>query len=379
MKPSGATFIYRGQLRLERSRLDFLLEAACGSFDHVDVILLSPRGIDQASTLADFVRHHSAVRSANIVQATRALPSATRRAVGRLLRDDAPYAIVVGFSAASFIPGRCPALWCVNGIPEERLLTSTALRSRAAVWLDWRAARRLRADRALVVSSPMAEVIATRTGLPTTIVPNAVDRQSFPPPGPEIVPRYLTYEGGGSPWQGLGHLAAIWRELHLLDDQLQFRVITRDPRAHVLASDLPADVVDLRSADDHHEVSRLLQESRLAFMVREPGIVNRVAWPMKLGEYLASGSPVVVSRCGWDAERLVERHGAGLTVDWSASAPKTARAILEYLRELGSTRPDGVEAAADELSSDKWMSVMYQLLSTGPQAAARDEPHEVAL
>ncbi len=143
-------------------------------------------------------------------------------------------------------------------------------------------------------------------------------------------------------------------EAYRLDPTLRFRVVSRDPRCRILADSLPADAVEVVPSGDVETTGALLRESLLGFMVRPPGLVNEVSCPMKLGEYLASGAAVVASRCGWDAERLIERHEAGLLVEWSDPPAVTARAIVDYVRDVWASRPVGVQAAADELSTQRW-------------------------
>jgi hypothetical protein len=138
-----------------------------------------------------------------------------------------------------------------------------------------------------------------------------------------------------------------------------------------LAQGLPADVIDVTSTSDHGRVAELLNEARLGFLVRAPHLVNEVAWPMKLGEYLAAGAPVVVSRCGWDAERLIEEHGAGLVIDWADPPDVSAAKIQMYLEQLGQDRPVGVEAAADALDATRWRVLLAGLLRDGDASLSK--------
>lgn len=348
------TFVYRGQLTVEQSRLRFLLAATCRAFTEVDAVMLSPGMGATAVEFEAFARVHSNVRSCTFLEAGRWRRGRARRAVRRTIADDAAAVVGVGFSVAPYLPRRSCRLWCVNGIPEERLLHRQGAAERAAVRLAWRSARRCRPGLTVVVSSPMAQLMAARLGGATLVVPNTVDRSVFRT-DPGAPPRYLTYQGGGSPWQRLDRLAEVWQELHRLEPEVRFRVVTQDPRAHVLASHLPPDVVDVQATTDPAVVAGLLREARLGFLLREPNLVNEVSWPMKLGEYLSAGAPVVLTRCGWDAEHVVARHEAGLIVDWDAPPHRTARHILDYLDELGDERPPGVEAAAEELDEVRWL------------------------
>lgn len=363
----GATFVYRGQLHVELSRIRFLLAATCEAFEHVDIVLLSPGLGASASDFEQFGRQFSSVRNISFVSAGRLSTAKVRHELRGLIAPDAPALIGIGFSVGAYLPKRSCVAWCVNGIPEERLLHGTTARNHFAAWIDWRSARRTRAARTIVVSEPMAKLIRRRTEGTPVVVPNTVDRSQFYNDS-SIDPTYLTYQGSGAPWQGLDRLALVWQELHRLDPALRFRVITQDERAKRLAEGLPAEVIEVRSTGDSSEVAAMLREARLGFLFRAPNIVNEVSWPMKLGEYLGAGSPVVVSRCGWDAERLIERFDAGLVVNWSDPPALTAASIADYLGTIGNSRPPLIDAAA-ELDDERWTPFLREVLTEAVQAA----------
>jgi glycosyltransferase involved in cell wall biosynthesis len=365
-----ATLVYRGQLTVEESRLRFLLRAACTVFDQVDVVMLSPGLGATEDRFRTFVAAQDNARALAFLRARPRDVGAVRGELGTLVLDDLGHVVVgVGFSVLPYLPARRSRVWCVNGIPEERLLHRRGWRHRAAARWAWTMARRARPSDALVVSEPMARLVADRTGARCVIVPNSVDRSVFTPDLTRQ-PTYLTYQGGASPWQGLHRLSAIWRALHDLDPSLRFRVISQDPRAEVLAERLPPDAVDRRSPTSPRAVAELLKDARAGFLVRAPDIVNEVAWPMKLGEYLAAGAPVVVSRCGWDAERLIEQHNAGLVVDWDDPPERAARAVHAYLRTIGTERPPGIATAADELDDERWVPVAAAAMAIASSGAA---------
>lgn len=308
------------------------------------------------------------------IRAGRLSAFSVRRRLHRAIARDARSVIGVGFSLAAYLPmGSCLA-WCVNGIPEERLLHGRTLIQRLAVRLAWRAAKRMQKALSIVVSEPMAQLVRNRSGCASFVVPNTVDRSIFHPE-PNIASKFLTYVGGGSPWQGLDRLALIWHALHDLDPSLRFRVVTQDPRAHVLAEGLPTSIVEVRATKDPHQVAAYLREARLGFLVREPNLVNEVSWPMKLGEYLGAGAPVVITRCGWDAERLVERHRCGLVIEWEDKPQATAQRIHNYLVELKAGSPVGLETASAELDASRWKLLLRDKLVQLAGASRNDVVH----
>ena len=292
--PSTALVVYRGQLGIERSRIDFILSAACRAFDRVEFFHLSP-GLGATQEDVDrFTAQYDNVRSTHFLAAPRSAARRVRGALRERVTNGENYVVAVGFSATAFLPQRRCDMWFVNGVPDERLESSPGILSRLAVRGAWGMARLARPASIVVVSEPMRTLVCQRLRANTVVVvPNAVDREVFAP-DPRVAPAYITYQGGGSPWQGLERLNLVWRALYALDPRLRFRVISHDPRSEVLSDGMPAAVVDFRSASDAPSVARSLQEARLGFVFRAPGIVNEVSWPMKFGEYLACGAPVVV-------------------------------------------------------------------------------------
>ena len=216
-RPAGrVTFVYRGQLSVEQSRLEFLLAAVCRVFFEVDAVMLSPGHGGDAAEFEAFARVHPNVRSCTFLPTGRWRRGRARRALRGVIANDVDRIIGVGFSVASYLPRRSCRVWCVNGIPEERLLHRRGLLDHAAVRVAWRSARRCRSALNVVVSDPMAHLMTERVGGATLVVPNTVDRSVFRA-DPAAHPRYLTYQGGGSPWQGLERLAEVWWELHRLE------------------------------------------------------------------------------------------------------------------------------------------------------------------
>ncbi|WP_353953332.1 glycosyltransferase [Knoellia sp. S7-12] len=349
-----AIFVYRGQLGIELSRIEFLIDVTCRAFDQVDILHLTPGRGSSADGWTSLTSGREQIRSVQQVPARLRDALRVRRHIEKVVGDDATV-VAVGFSVAAFVPTQRCDVWCINGIPEERLLTKNTVASRLATRFAWAAGRRVQARLAIVVSEPMARLIRLRLGdRRIMVVPNTVDTEVFGVRSGSGR-THLTYVGGGSPWQGLERLSLVWRELHELDPDLKFRVISRDPRAAVLLQGLPEKSVEMVASDDPHDVAKWLHEARLGFLYRAPGLVNEVAWPMKFGEYLAAGVPVAVSRCGWDIEHLVRDHGVGVLVNWEESPKSTAERIARFMK---SDTPDdyALAAAVRNLATSKWRS-----------------------
>jgi glycosyltransferase involved in cell wall biosynthesis len=80
------------------------------------------------------------------------------------------------------------------------------------------------------------------------------------------------------------------------------------------AQGIPADratVVTVAQGD----VARYLSAADAGLLLRAPSRMNRFSQPTKLGEYLAAGLPVIVSRGTGRVDRLIEENAAGFVVD----------------------------------------------------------------
>jgi glycosyltransferase involved in cell wall biosynthesis len=339
--------VYRGPF--QGRRIAFLLDALAQLGGPRRFVWLCPRDDwREASTfLDDAMAARGDIEAVALDGRPQGLPAALRTLSDRR-RPRPALTLAVGFTSLPFARavGAERLVWCVNGIPEERILHHDGPRQRAVAAAMWRGARLGRApDAAVTVSQPMAELVRRRIGdMPTFVAPTVVDRSTFRArrPGPGV----LTYIGSGAPWQNLPLLAEIWSALHRLDPALRFRVVSRDDRADVLRRALPADAVEAVRADSPAAVAEQLRDTQLGFIVRRPHVVNTVAYPTKFGEYVASGVGVVTTDIGWDIAGLVRSTGCGVVLDVDEAPGCIAERVAGFLADDHSTS-DALAAACD--------------------------------
>jgi glycosyltransferase involved in cell wall biosynthesis len=344
--------VYRGPF--QGRRISFLLDTLEQIGGRQRFFWLNPdaRWHERSAFLTDFAAARSGIEHAVALDGRpRGLPSAVRALADRR-RARASLVLAVGFTSLPFARAvRARRLvWCVNGIPEERLLHRDITRERLAVTAMWRGATLgRRPDAAVTVSEPMASLVEDRVGrMPTFVAPTVVDRSTFRlrPAGPGA----LTYIGSGAPWQDLPLLGEIWSAVHRLDPSLRFRVVSRDDRAEVLQRALPAGVVESVSADRPAAVAEQLRDTQLGFIVRRPHLVNTVSYPTKFGEYVASGVGVVTTDIGWDIGTLVRTMGCGVVLDVAEPPARMAEHVVRFLSSPDATS-DGLTAACDAAAS----------------------------
>ena len=85
---------------------------------------------------------------------------------------------------------------------------------------------------------------------------------------------------------------------------------------------------------EHEEVSGYLNAADIGFLIREDCVVNRVASPTKLGEYLACGLPVIVGDVAkdWPAVRLDSSCFCFVNLENATDASKTINQFLSLKR-----------------------------------------------
>lgn len=142
--------------------------------------------------------------------------------------------------------------------------------------------------------------------------------------------RVLCYCGGTAVWQKLEEIVRLMAQVSATLPNARFLFICKK-RAEV---DRLAALTGLSqktyqvTSGTQAEVGRLLLAADAGIILREPDLVNRVSCPVKVGEYLAAGLPLVMSPGIGDLSELVNRQGIGVLAGSAADAP----AVTEFLR-----------------------------------------------
>lgn len=368
-----AAVIYRGPF--QGRRLAFLLDAVTRAFGTVDLAWIQPTFDLEAGTalLNRFGNERPFLASWRLLDGSPAGLLSAVRALRSSIRPGTPV-VSIGFSSLWYARAASaqPLVWCVNGVPEEKLLYKGDRLTAARVEASWRAASVGRPpDLVVTVSEPMGRYVGRRCrGVPWVAAPTCVNRDIFAPSG-AVRRSYLTYIGTGAPWQGLDRLGAIWGALHHASPDLRFQVVSRDVRTRCLAAHLPEEAVSFVAASSPSEVATLLWESELGFLIRSPHIVNEVSFPTKFGEYVAAEVPVILTDIGWGPSDIVQKTGCGLVVDWRAKPSTVASAILAFQdrQRTDMSATEGCRAAAAILDRETWVETLAVSLQRAVGAA----------
>jgi len=142
--------------------------------------------------------------------------------------------------------------------------------------------------------------------------------------------KILCYVGSALAWQKISSIVGLCRGMALANTNCRFLFLTLDVAAiqGVIARiGLDASRCHVTSCP-HTGVHDYLQAGDAGILMRDDTLVNNVACPVKIGEYLSAGLPVLLSRGIGDMSDLIAKHGVGLVIEDSPSACLRA---LEFL------------------------------------------------
>ena len=148
----------------------------------------------------------------------------------------------------------------------------------------------------------------------------------------------LVYSGGYARYQHLEDLVVpFFRLLLSLDSNIKILILSQDvEKIRELVMKEDADGRFIFKTAPQAEVANYLSACDLGFLLRKESLVNRLAQPVKVGEYLAAGVPVCVEgEVGGVTEKLVT-YGAGISIHIS-TVPKEhwfaqAELVLAFLK-----------------------------------------------
>ena len=178
----------------------------------------------------------------------------------------------------------------------------------------------------------------------------------------------LCYSGGTSAWQRIADIISLLKRVCLADARCKalFLTTSQDEVTRRLKEvQFPSGQAFVRGCT-HKEVHRYLSAADVGLIMRHDTLVNNVASPVKIGEYLACGLPVILTRGIGDYSDMLPAAGVGILLDEDAdTADQVLRFIARY--EFASQKNMAIRFAKSRLTMSANL-VHYRSLYAGRQA-----------
>lgn len=204
------------------------------------------------------------------------------------------------------------------------------------------------ADAVLCVSKAMARYVINEFRVDPArlrVVPCVVNTKAFAQalPGRDVVRAELgfgdrlvvTYCGGLHGWQLPEQSFRVFQLIQRFEPRVHFFALTTQPdkmRALAVRAGLNESDITVRRVP-HEQVPRYLVAGDIGLLLREQSPLNTVASPVKFGEYLAAGLPVVLTEGIGDFSDLVRLDGLGLVFALDAAEHELVARLESFVGE----------------------------------------------
>jgi glycosyltransferase involved in cell wall biosynthesis len=226
-------------------------------------------------------------------------------------------------------------------------------------------------DALICVSRPLGEVAEKTFGVSAeriTVIPNCADVEWFRRAAGEreaLRRQYglsdklvVAYCANLRWWQQPEEHARMFKMLHGLAPEAHLLALVRQPEElkRVLreagVTEREATVLCVPFGD----IPRHLAAADLAIMLRAPNPANRASAPLKFGEYLASGLPVIIADGIGDYSEMVRAQDLGVVLRHGMDEQERAAALMtlvtSYRRDPAARRDRCRRVAQEQLSWD---------------------------
>jgi len=135
--------------------------------------------------------------------------------------------------------------------------------------------------------------------------------------GSTKIPNSLCYIGGLSKWQNVDKSLQFFNELCKENEQFSFYIATFDHEELRRLINLHIDEIfkkniHLVKVKESEDVEKFLSQMQYGFLIRDNLLLNNVASPIKLAEYLACGVNPIMSPCLIDFKNTIIQKEAGI-------------------------------------------------------------------
>ena len=358
--------IYRGNL--ERARMTFILKAVSQISKDIRVVWVNPGKVPERYLKLghDFFSSFG-INELLFLNHTYMDIGKTKKKIKDAGLNQCELLCCIGFSSLPFsrMFESKKKIWFVNGVPEEKQSTGKSWQNRVKPFIQWKLNHFAgEPDLTVTVSSYMKRHVIDRLGYKNHfIAPTCVNLKVFKKGDANISNRkYFTYLGSAAPWQALDLLSDVWGEIHKLNKDIKFRVISRDENSKILGKHIDGNNIEFVASDDFEEISNYLHEGICGFLLRRDDIVNKVSFPTKLGEYAATGNWIVSSAIDWDLNAYFREYKIGVLVDPESNPQQIANEVLSFHEKVcnGEINLQLIECTSN-LDIEHWVGMFKEI------------------
>ncbi len=207
------------------------------------------------------------------------------------------------------------------------------------------------------------------------VIPCCVDTQLFQPMPPSVnmkqflnIPeesKVLIHVGSVGTWYRLDQELVFFNTLSALDPRWYFLILTKDTTSatSIVNSEqsLSSRVVIHRAP--HHEVPSFLSMAQASIQFIEPAFSKRASSPVKFGESLAMGVPIITNNGIGDSQALIQNGKAGICIQCWDEIPEAVGQLLDTQFDSKAIRAYAIQALGLEKGIAAYQQVYAKILS----------------
>lgn len=175
-------------------------------------------------------------------------------------------------------------------------------------------------DKLILVTNEMQRVLKTKYNLSINkkyLILNCVSRVKYN--NVDKIKNSLCYIGGLSNWQNVDKILLFFNKLTTINNTYTLHIATFD---HKEAKQLINKYVNeefrnkifLENVKEKEEVAEFLSKMEYGFLIRDNVLLNNVASPIKLAEYLSCGVNPIISDSLIDFSKIINESKCGIVI-----------------------------------------------------------------
>jgi glycosyltransferase involved in cell wall biosynthesis len=174
----------------------------------------------------------------------------------------------------------------------------------------------------------------------------------------------FVYMGGMSKWQNFDKIVRFYKNIENQINQTKLLVITYEKeKAKNIIRSIKIKNYELLCLP-HSQVPQYLAKADMGFLIRDDNIINRVASPIKLSEYLSLGVQVITTNTIGSYSQLIEEYNCGLVLDWKDDEKKQTDKLIKYIKDnidnFELKRLNCIKLVRDKFSIDSYIERLIE-------------------